>query len=154
MMRKMRRKDREIDSKEAITLLSQSDYGILSTIGKNGQPYGVPLNYVYKDNSLYFHCARTGHKLENIENNPKVSFCVVGETNILPADFSTEYESVIAFGVAWEAQGEERISALQWLIEKYSPDFIEEGKKYIEEKNNTTKVIKIEISHISGKAQR
>lgn len=153
-MRKMRKKNREIEIKEAITLLSKGDYGILSTIGKNGQPYGVPLNYVYKDNSLYFHCARTGHKLENIENNPKVSFCVVGETNILPAEFSTEYESVIAFGVASEAQGEERISALQWLIEKYSPGFIEEGKIYIEKKNKTTTVIKIEISHISGKARR
>ena len=135
-------------------MLSKGDYGILSTIGKNGQPYGIPLNYVYKDNSLYFHCARIGHKLENIRNNPKVSFCVVGETNILPAEFSTEYESVIAFGVASEAQGEERISALQWLIEKYSPGFIEEGKKYIEEKNKATKVIKIEIGHISGKAQQ
>lgn len=153
-MRKMRRKDREIEIKKAITLLSQSDYGILSTIGKNGQPYGVPLNYVYKENSLYFHCARTGHKLENIRNNPKVSFCVVGETNVLPAQFSTEYESVIAFGAASEAQGEERISALQWLIEKYSPEFVEEGKKYIEEKNNATTVIKIEIGHVSGKAQR
>lgn len=153
-MRKMRRKDREIEIKKAITLLSQSDYGILSTIGKNGQPYGVPLNYVYKENSLYFHCARTGHKLENIRNNPKVSFCVVGETNVLPAQFSTEYESVIAFGVASEAKEEERISALQWLIEKYSPEFVEEGKKYIEEKNNATTVIKIEIGHVSGKAQR
>ena len=150
----MRRKDREIDIKEAITLLSQSNCGILSTIGKNGQPYGVPLNYVYKDNSLYFHCARTGHKLENIENNPKVSFCVIGKTNVLPAEFTTEYESVIAFGLASETQGEERISALQWLMEKYSPEFIEEGKKYIEKKNNATKVIKIKISHISGKARR
>jgi len=154
MMRKMRKKNREIEIKEAITLLSKGDYGILSTVGKNGQPFGVPLNYVYKDNSLYFHCARTGHKLENIENNPKVSFCVVGETNILPAEFSTEYESVIAFGVASEAQGKERISALQWLIEKYSPGFIEEGKIYIEKKNKATTVIKIEISHISGKARR
>ena len=153
-MRKMRKKNREIEIKEAITLLSKGDYGILSTVGKNGQPFGVPLNYVYKDNSLYFHCARTGHKLENIENNPKVSFCVVGETNILPAEFSTEYESVIAFGVASEAQGKERISALQWLIEKYSPGFIEEGKIYIEKKNKATTVIKIEISHISGKARR
>jgi uncharacterized protein len=150
----MRRKDREIDSKEAIALLSKSDYGILSTIGKNGQPYGTPLNYVYKDSSLYFHCARIGHKLENIENNPKVSFCVVGKTNVLPAEFATKYESVIAFGVASEAQGEERISALQWLVEKYSPEFIEEGKKYIEEKDNATKVIKIEIGHISAKARR
>jgi len=40
------------------------------------------------------------------------------------------------------------------LLEKYSPDFIEEGKKYIDQKNQVTKIIKIEIDHISGKARR
>jgi len=153
-MRKIRRKDREIDSKEAIALLSQCEYGVLSTVDIHGQPYGVPLNYAYKNNSLYFHCARLGHKLENIESNPNVSFCVVGKTRVLQAKFSTEYESAVAFGVASEVQGAEKISALQLLVEKYSPGFIEEGKKYIEEENKTTKVIKIEINHISGKARR
>lgn len=153
-MREIRRKDREIGTDEAINLLTKCEYGILSSIGSDGQPYGVPLSYVYKENCIYFHCARVGHKLENIENNPKVSFCVVGNTNILPADFATEYESVIAFGVASEIQGAEWKNALLWILEKYSPEFIEEGKSYIEEKSKATKVIKIEIEHISGKARK
>jgi nitroimidazol reductase NimA-like FMN-containing flavoprotein (pyridoxamine 5'-phosphate oxidase superfamily) len=51
-MRKIRRKDREIETNEAITLLAKCEYGVLSTADKNGQPYGVPLHYVYKDNSI------------------------------------------------------------------------------------------------------
>jgi nitroimidazol reductase NimA-like FMN-containing flavoprotein (pyridoxamine 5'-phosphate oxidase superfamily) len=153
-IKKVRRKDREIGTHEAIELLSNCKYGVLSTVGKDGQPYGVPLIYAYKNNCIYFHCALDGHKIENIKENSKVSFCVVGNTNVLPDKFSTEYESTIAFGVASEVQGAERYRALLWLLEKYSPEFIEEGKKYIDQHEKATKVIKIEIGHISGKARR
>lgn len=153
-IKKVRRKDREIGTHEAIELLSNCEYGVLSTVGKDAQPYGVPLSYAYKNNCIYFHCALDGHKIENIKENSKVSFCVVGNTNVLPDKFSTEYESTVAFGVASEVQGAERYRALLWLLEKYSPEFIEEGKKYIDQNEKATKVIKIEIGHISGKARR
>ena len=150
-MRKMRRKDKKIGNDEAIKLLVECEYGTLSTADKDGQPYGVPLNYVYKNNCIYFHCALIGHKIDNIANNPKVSFCVVGDTKVLPAEFSTHYVSTIAFGMASEAQGTERYNALIWLLEKYSADFMAEGKEYIKKMDKATKVIKIEIEYLSGK---
>ena len=151
IMREMRRKDKEIGTDEAIKLLTECEYGILSTVDNDGQPYGVPLNYAYKDNCIYFHCALTGNKIDNIDNNPKVSFCAVGNTKILPSEFSTDYVSAVAFGVASEVQGTERYNALILILEKFSPEFMEEGKKYIEKLDKVTKVIKIEIEHISGK---
>ena len=150
-MREIRRKDKKIGTDEAINLFSECEYGVLSTVDNDGQPYGVPVNYVYKDNCIYFHCALIGHKIDNIDNNPKVSFSVVGDTKVLPSEFGTEYVSAVAFGVASEVKGTERYNALVWLLEKYSPGYIEEGKKYIEKKDKATKVIKIEIQHISGK---
>jgi hypothetical protein len=126
----------------------------MSTVGKDGQPYGLPLSYAYKNDCIYFHCAVSGHKLENIEHKPKVSFCVVGKTKVLPDKFATEYESTVVFGVASEVNGVERYDALLWLLEKYCSDFITEGKRYIEQKDKTTKVFKIEIDRISGKARR
>jgi len=150
-MRKMRRKDKEIGTDEAINLLAECEYGVLSTVDNDGQPYGLPLNYAYKDNCIYFHCALTGHKIDNIDSNPNVSFCAVGDTKVLPSEFSTDYVSAVAFGVASEVQGTERYNALVLLLEKFSPDFMEEGKKYIEKLDKVTKVIKIEIQHISGK---
>jgi nitroimidazol reductase NimA-like FMN-containing flavoprotein (pyridoxamine 5'-phosphate oxidase superfamily) len=153
-MKSVRRKDREITLQEAIEILDIAEYGVLSTVSKDGQPYGVPLSYVYKAEAIYFHCAVTGQKLDYIANNSKVSFCVVGGTNVLPDKFGTEYESTVAFGVASEVHDAERHNALVWLLEKYCSEFIEEGLQYIELKDNATKVIKIEICHISGKARR
>jgi nitroimidazol reductase NimA-like FMN-containing flavoprotein (pyridoxamine 5'-phosphate oxidase superfamily) len=153
-MKSIRRSDREITIQEAIELLDSAEYGIMSTVGKDGQPYGLPLSYVYKNDCIYFHCAVSGHKLENIEHNPKVSFCVVGKTKVLPDKFATEYESTVVFGVASEVNGTERYDAVLWLLEKYCSNFIAEGKRYIELKDKITKVFKIEIDRISGKARR
>jgi nitroimidazol reductase NimA-like FMN-containing flavoprotein (pyridoxamine 5'-phosphate oxidase superfamily) len=153
-MKSIRRSDREITIQEAKDLLVNAEYGIMSTVGKDGQPYGVPLSYVYKNDCIYFHCAVSGHKLENIEDNPKVSFCVVGRTRILPEKFATEYESAVVFGVASEVYGAERYDALLRLLEKYCSDCIAEGKQYIEQKDQITRVFKIEINRISGKARR
>ena len=152
-MRTMRRKEREITSQNAIAILNVTEYGVLSTVDEDGQSYGVPLSYAYNNNAIYFHCAIAGHKLGNIAHNSKASFCVVGNTNILPDTFGTEYESVIAFGTVGEIHGGERHKALVLLLEKYCTEFLSEGLKYIELKNKVTKVFKFEISHMSGKAR-
>lgn len=154
MFREMRRKDRELKLDEVIGILKNNDYGILSTISQNGYPYGLPVSYVFFNNSIYFHCASEGHKLDNLLNNSKVSFCVVGETCILPNKFSTKYESVIAFGLAIEVFENEKNTALLEILQKYSPDYIEQGKEYIDKASKATKVIKINIDNISGKATR
>jgi len=153
-MTNIRRKDREITKQEASKLLESAEYGVLSTVDESNQPYGVPLNYVYKNDCIYFHCALIGHKLDNLRANEKVSFCIVGNTRVLPDKFSTEYESTVVFGVATEAFDAERHDALSWLLEKYCSGFIEEGKRFIKQHDKATKVIKINISNISGKAQR
>jgi len=154
MFREMRRRDRELKNGEVIEILKNSDYGILSTISQNGYPYGVPISYTYINDSIYFHCAVEGHKLDNIRNNGKVSFCVVGQTQILPDKFSTKYQSVIVFGRAIEVSDDERNMVLLEILNKYSPDYIEQGKEYIQKKNKATKVIRINVEHISGKARR
>ena len=38
------------------------------------------------------------------------------------------------------------------LIEKYSPDFLEEGKLYISKAKDATSVVKISIDYMTGKA--
>ena len=150
-MRELRRKDKQITLEESLELLRIGEHGILSTVDQEGQPYGVPLNYVYSDDAIYFHCALSGHKIDNIKNNSKVSFCVVGGTQVLPADFSTNFVSMVIFGIASEVKGEERYGGLIALLKKYSPDYLKEGKKYIEKLDKATKVIKIDIQQISGK---
>jgi hypothetical protein len=149
----MRRKDKAMQDGAIIGLLQNGEYGVLSTVDGNDQPYGVPLNYVLMNNHIYFHCALEGHKLDNLALNHKVSFCVVGRTNLLPAEFSTEFESVIVFGRASVIEGEERYQALKALIEKYSPEFVSKGGAYIEKFDSRTHVVRIEIAKMTGKAK-
>lgn len=154
MFKKMRRKDRSIDNQQAVELLKRGEYGVLSTVGENGYAYGVPLNYIYYDGNIYFHCAVEGSKLDNIAHNNKVSFCVVGDIEPIPDKFSYRYESVIVFGRAIEVYDKEKEEALVALIKKYSAEFMEKGMKYIQTDCNKAKVIKISIEHLTGKARK
>ena len=149
----MRRKDRLITDSEALNILANGEYGILSTISSSNTPYGVPLNYCCIGNALFFHCALEGQKVKNIQHNSKVSFCVVGKTELLPDQFGTLYESCIVQGTATESIDDEKQMALEGLIQKYSTDFVPEGMQYIDKLKNQTKVFKIEIESISGKAR-
>lgn len=150
----MRRKDKALQNSDIVKILQHGEYGVLSTMDEGGQPYGVPLNYVYMNDCIYFHCALAGHKLENIAINSRVSFCVVGDTCLLPEEFSTEFESVILFGTAAIVQGEERYQALMGLVHKYSPQYAEEGKVYIEEFDSRTAVVRVSVESVTGKASR
>lgn len=85
--------------------------------------------------------------------HPKVSFCVVGHTEVMPEKFGTRYESCIVHGLASEAFGEEKQMALEGLIRKYSGAFFEEGLTYIEKSGDRTRVFKISIKSVSGKAR-
>jgi uncharacterized protein len=150
----MRRKDRLITNEETLSILKKGEYGVLSTVSPTNEPYGVPLNYCLINDSIYFHCAVEGRKINNICSSPKVSFCVVGKTEILPDKFGTIYESCIVRGSASESFGEEKELALQGLIRKYSGEFVSEGLKYIEKLRDKTRVFKISIESFSGKARR
>ena len=150
----MRRKDREITQLEAIEILQKGEYGVLSMCTPTNEGYGVPLNYAYYRNNLYFHGAREGSKLEYLRNNPNVSFCVVGKTTMLPSKFGTLYESVIVSGNTSEVEGPEKLEALQQLIEKYSDEYVPEGKEYITKLYEMVSVIKISVEAVTGKARK
>ncbi|KOA19652.1 pyridoxamine 5'-phosphate oxidase [Clostridium homopropionicum DSM 5847] len=150
-MRTMRRVDRKMEDGDAFELLKKGEYGILSTCGEENQPYGVPVNYVVIGNSIYIHCAMVGSKIDNINANNKVSFTVVGKTKVLKDKFSTEYESVIVMGTAAIVSEAERTEPLLEFISKYSPEYLNEGREYVERAKNKTNIIKIEIESITGK---
>jgi hypothetical protein len=154
MERRIRRTDRAISESEAKGILEKGEFGILSTASLDGQPYGVPISYSYTANVIFFHSAIDGHKLENLRKNNKVSFCVVGRTEVLPDQFSTKYESAIVFGKAFELTDDEKHKGLLEIVKKYSPGFIKEGLQYIENAANKARVYKIVIESITGKSRK
>ena len=112
------------------------------------------MSYSYTGNVIYFHCAIEGHKVENLRKNNRVSFCVVGKTEVLPEKFSTRYESAIVFGKAFELTDDEKHKGLLEIVKKYSPGFIKEGLQYIENAVHKARVYKIVIESISGKSRK
>lgn len=158
MFKEVRRQNRILDDEKRIQeLLSDSEYGFLSLgTAENGYGYGIPISYAYdKDtNSLYFHCAPEGQKLDTLKLNNKVSFCVVGTTKPIAEQFTTLFESVIAFGKATILDSdEEKRKALRLLVKKYSPEFEEIGEKYMDKSWARTTTFKIDIEHITAKAK-
>ena len=79
-------------------VLSRGSHGVLALAGDEGYPYAVPISYVYEGGKLYFHCAKSGHKLDAIARCPKASFCVVDQDQVVPQEYTTYFRSVIAFG--------------------------------------------------------
>lgn len=155
-MREMRRQDRLISQEEALEVLKKGEYGILATVDGAGQPYGVPVSYVVLNGAIYFHSTNAGgHKFDNFTKNSKVSFTVVGDTQVLPDQFATLYESAIVFGEATVVDDEtERVAAFREFLPKYSPAFLAEGEQYIKTAGPLANIIRININEISGKSKR
>lgn len=153
-MKEMRRQDRAITHDEALEILENGQYGVLSTVAADGKPYGVPLSFCVVDRSLYFHCAVEGQKLDNLERNRSVSFCVVGNVQLLPEQFGTRYQSVVVAGQAEEVFAADKQAALEALVHKYSPQFVARGLKYIDAMTPKARVFRITMDTVTGKARK
>lgn len=155
MFKAMRRADRAMGREETFAVLEKGQYGILSTIGANGYPYGIPLSFAVMKGKIYFHCAvNAGHKIENIQFNFKVCFTVVADTEVLPDLFSVKYRSVVVFGTAREVFGETKQTALVSIVDKYSSTFKEIGLEKIAKQSEQVSIFEISIDQITGKARR
>ena len=100
MFRKMRRFKQQLTDEECINVIKGQVRGVLSVHGEDGYPYGLPINYWYNesDGNFYFHCAKTGHKIDAIKANDKVSLCVYDEGYREEGDWALNIKSVIVFG--------------------------------------------------------
>ena len=145
---KVRRRDRLMDEARAIELLATAEYGVLSMVSEGGG-YGIPVNFVWDGaHSVYIHCAPAGRKLTAIEQNPRVSLCVIGNVHLLPRNFTTEYEAHI------HLSDEEKMRALHLLIDKLSADFKEIGDKYAHKSFHRVEIIRVDFTEFSGKRKK
>lgn len=100
MFREMMRKRQQLGDDECLALLRDEKRGVLSVLGDDGYPYGVPINHYYceEDGRLYFHSGRTGHKIDALLRCDKASFCVCDQGAVQPGDWAMTFRSVIVFG--------------------------------------------------------
>jgi len=169
--KKIRRKEKQLTDDNCNEILTTVEWGTLATIGADNFPYAVPVNFVYHNGNIYFHCAKTGHKLDNIQHCPNVSFNVVTDVLVIPLisqsdpepensqfkfkGFDTNFNSITIFGKATEIFDDEKNEVLKVFLKKFlKKDYAkykEDGIRYIEKSINRTILIKIEIIHMTGK---
>jgi len=125
MFREMRRFKQQISQEECLRVLKEQPRGVLSMLGDDGYPYGVPLDHLYseEDNKLYFHCAKVGHKIDAITACNKVSYCVMDEGYRKDGEWALNINSVVVFGRIQivEDEGKKREICTN-LVRKFTDD--------------------------------
>ena len=100
MFRKMLRARQAITDAECVEILKNEPRGVLSVLGDDGYPYGMPLNQFYceDDGHIYFHSGKVGHKIDALKSCDKASFCVMDGGYRREGEWALNIKSVIVFG--------------------------------------------------------
>ena len=152
MFREMRRCKQLLPQETAVEILNRNTAGTLALLGDDDYPYAVPMSYVYLDGKLYFHSARTGHKIDAVKKQEKASFCVIDQDQVVPEKYTTYFRSVIAFGkihLVEDVSEMRRIAAA--LAMKYASAFQEGIPKEIESSIKNMAIMEMVIEHMTAK---
>lgn len=147
----LRRQDRALGAQDAERMLGSCEFGVLSTVGEDGYPYGVPVSFAYSGGAIYFHSAKEGHKIDNIGHDKRVSFCVVGFAHVQPKDFTASFESAVAFGRAHVVEGDEKRRALLAIAVKYTDRSTQEIEGFIGDEGAKATVMRIDLESVTAK---
>ena len=150
--RPMRRNRQQLSREECERILDRCTSGVLALTGDGGYPYAVPLSYVYAAGAIIFHSAVQGHKVDAIKRDSRCSFCVIEQDEIKPAEFTTYFRSVIAFGrIHTLEDAAEKVQALRLLGRRYSPNDEPGLQHEIDKSLDHVLLLRLDIDHLSGK---
>lgn len=153
MFREVARKKQALDRAACEEILKQEPRGVLSLIGDDGYPYGLPINFWYcaDDGKIYFHSGKCGHKIDALKACDKASFCVYDSGWREDGDWALHIQSVIVFGRISIVEDRARtIDVTRKLSLKYTPD-----ETYIDAEiaayGDATLMFALTPEHITGK---
>ena len=130
MFREVARKKQALSIEECIEILIKEPRGVLSVLGDDDYPYGMPLNHYYceEDGKIYFHGGKQGHKVDAIKRHDKASFCVYDQGFRNPGEWALNIRSVIVFGRIEIVEDTEKVLKISRLLSyKFTDD-----EEYIE----------------------
>lgn len=152
MFRKMRKEAQLLPHEEALHILEKGTSGVLALLGDGNYPYAVPMSYAYENGKIYFHSAPTGHKIDAAKGHEKASFCVIARDEIIPLNFTTYYESAIAFGrIRFVEDKEEYLHGMHLITDKYSPNHPTGPDQAIAASMGHMLILRMDIEHLTGK---
>ena len=153
MFRELVRKNKAMPLAECIELLKNENRGVLSVLGDDDYPYGMPMNHFYNedDGNVYFHCGNVGHRLEALQKHNKVSFCVFDKGSEIEGDWALKVQSVVVFGKIEFVEDVELIKDIVTrLCHKFTNDE-EYIKNEIDMHLHRTLLMRLRVEHITGK---
>lgn len=151
MFRKMRRFNQEIPEQECIDILKEQARGVLAVYGEDGYPYTFPMDYIYMDEKIYFHCAKEGHKLDAIAADNRVSFCVMDDGFRKSGDWALNIRSIVIFGrVRRIDDADETLKIVHRLGLKYYPT-AESVDEEIRKAIARVQILELSIDYMTGK---
>lgn len=150
VFRKMRRIRQQLPEQECLEVLGSVPRGVLAVLGDDDYPYALPIDFVYEDGSIFFHCAKVGHKIDAIARHDKASFCVMDEGYRKEGEWALNIRSVIAFGRVSVVEDEERaIDKCRKLALRFTTP--EEAEAEIEKARKAVRVLELKVEHMTGK---
>ena len=153
MFREMLRKKQQLTNEECIAILKQEPRGVLSVLGDDDYPYGMPINHFYReeDGKLYFHGGKQGHKIDAIRRHDKASFCVYDSGFHRDSEWALNIRSVIVFGRIEIVEDRDKVYEIaRQLSYKFTNDeaYIEHEIKH---SGPGTLMFALTVEHMTGK---
>ena len=153
MFRKMRRFRQQVSEDECIRVLKSQPRGVLSMMGEDGYPYGIPMDHWYceSDGKIYFHGAKEGHKIDALKNCDKVSYCVYDEGFRKEGEWALNITSVVVFGrISFVTDMEKAKKIGEGICLKFTDD-----REYIDHELEhalpRAQCLELTIDHMTGK---
>ena len=153
MFREMRRLSQALSREECVRLLTEETRGVLSLLGDEGYPYGVPLNQYYdpEDGCLYFHGGMTGHRVDAFRRCGKASFCVFDRGVSREGEWAKQVKSVIVFGCLEAVEDRREVLRISRLLSlKFTRDE-EYIRRELEQAGPRTLLLRLKPEHMTGK---
>lgn len=153
MFREMLRKKQQLSETECIDILKAQLRGVLSVLGDDDYPYGMPINHFYneQDGKLYFHGGKKGHKIDAMKHHDKASFCVCDEGYRKDGEWALNIRSVIVFGRIEFIDDKETVYRISEELSRKFTDDDEYIRKEIERSGPGTLMFALVPEHITGK---
>ena len=153
MFPEMKRVKQKLSREECIEILRQEKRGVLSVLGEDDYPYGMPINHYYceEDGKLYFHGGGKGHKIDAMRRHDKASFCVYDEGFRREGEWALNIRSVVVFGrIEFVEDRETMLRIVTELCRKFTDDE-EYIRREIEGHAARTLMFALVPEHITGK---
>lgn len=152
MFREVGRKKQVLSRTKINEILTAEKRGVLSVIGDNGYPYGLPINFYYdkQTGNIYFHSGKSGHKVDALKLDNRVSFCVYDSGYKNEGEWALNISSVIVFGKIYTVENEKALEIYRKLSLKFTAD-TEYIESEIEKFAKNTLCLELRPEHITGK---